>query len=199
MRIGRPRSHGKALNPHKRSFCVLCVLLMRKLQGGDWNKLGRGRRIISGTRWKYHVRTVRWWHTGMLPSRRPGCGTIADRLPGGDKCRPVCRATNWALSPISMIHVPFYSEPRLSYRSVLIHNAGCRILRLCCFTDRTPLLLLRFLWGILTDAPIAEISCVGHQGRWHQLEPRPNAVRWRPSPAKISPQRFLLPSHCRRE
>ena len=89
MRIGRPRSHGEALKPHERSFCVLCVLLMRKLQGGDWNKLGRGRRIISGARWKYHVRTVRWWHTGMLPSRRPGCGTIADRLPGGDKCRPV--------------------------------------------------------------------------------------------------------------
>ena len=76
---------------------VLCVLLRRKLQGGDWNKLGRGRRIISGARWKYHVRTVRWWHTGMLASRRPGCGTIADRLPGGDKCRPVCRATNSAI------------------------------------------------------------------------------------------------------
>ena len=33
----------------------------------------------------------RWRHQAT------GCGTIADRPPGGDKCRPVCRATNPAI------------------------------------------------------------------------------------------------------
>ena len=52
-----------------------------------------------------------------------------------------------------MVHVPFYSEPGLCYRSV-----GYRIFCPSHFADRTPLLLLRLLRGIPTDEPLGEIS-----------------------------------------